>query len=94
VAISEPTDLKTVKAEKTVAGLEDEKLIEVMLGFLAPCENADGALVPLFGGLTENGALYTRCMFMEIAARWIPADVFSVAFHAHMATVEEGGDND
>jgi len=87
-----PSVVDLAKAEKTIAGLEDARLVEMMLAFLSPFDHPDGDRAPLFGGQTEGGGLYTRTMFMEIASRWIPADVLGPAFSAHLAVVDGGND--
>jgi hypothetical protein len=78
-------DLEQRRADKRVRELDDETLVFAMLGMLAA--SYDGA--PMFGGQTKDGALYTRRLFTEVAERWIPADVFGLAFNELMGEADD-----
>lgn len=62
----ERNDLEEIDAR--CASLSDEDLVFVFTGLLAA--SADGQ--PMFGGITKNGATYTRVVWGEIATRWVP----------------------
>jgi len=57
--------------EATFAELDDVELLRAFMVLLssAPSEQ------PLFGGISVKSATATRIAFIEIANRWIPADL-------------------
>jgi hypothetical protein len=79
---AEVLDLHTERLMQAAAKMDDETLVFVMLGILQPSMNGH----PVAAGASEAAGKVARCTFTEIAARWIPPDVFGTAFQE----LEEG----
>jgi hypothetical protein len=69
-------DLETERIAKGVSEMDDETLLFVMLGLLEIETH------------TETSGICGRIAFCEIAARWIPPEVFGAAFRQ----IQEGVD--
>jgi hypothetical protein len=70
------TESELVRMRETVAALDDETLVFVMLGLHSSIELGG----PPFGSRDEYVRTMTRVVFREIAARWIPETVYWPAF--------------
>jgi hypothetical protein len=68
-------DAECERLSELAERLSDAELVEMMIGLHARFAGA-----PMYGGHSEQAALATRCVFTEIASRWIPPDVFGEAF--------------
>jgi hypothetical protein len=76
------SDLEYERDVAHVAKMDDETLLYVFIGLSGEMDGAPD------WGLTPKARVFKRILFTEIAARWIPPDVFGAAFRR----LEEGED--
>jgi hypothetical protein len=85
--LAEVVDLEE-RHMKTCAELDDETLVFCMFGILQPSMSGHHVAA----GASATAGILARTVFMEIAARWIPAEVVGPALRQIMDGSEEEGD--